>query len=219
MTEEKKKTEKTKRRNNADFILSPLTNRYVRRGGGKWRELVTDGMLDLDPKDRKNNILGKGTDEELKVLKKHLEKTNLISKNKKLRIFKGKLQMDRKRLTKEEMLLGTQKRTKEAIMANKRIISETRLNDEQMMKIIDRIIDLKAVGKSVNIEEEIKALLDREEKLNLKTLTDALPKESPKLERTKLVRARRAKFKVHEPTPILTETEIESEFPESDSSD
>lgn len=204
------KTKPMTRADNPDFILSPLSCRYIRRGGSKHRQLISDQILDLDPKIRKNSIVGSGTDSEMKILRKQLKKSNLIDKSKNLQIKNGKLRTARKKLSGKQLVLGTQKTTKEAVMSVKSLFNEKRLNDKQMNMIINRIIDLKSMGKSVNIEQEIKTLLNIQDKMVVVDSNYPTHKPAAKMP----VKNRKKRFNVRKPTYVQ---QTESEYPLTDS--
>jgi len=142
-------------------VLNPLTNRYIKKGGLKHKQLVADKILGLDHNTRgKNAVLAKGNKEILTTVKTSLATGSAIDKSKhNLSLRKNKLIKTRKAVGMLKSSESTKNATVECILNNRGLI-RSKLSDEELTKLLDKIIDMKMMGKSVNVNSEYNELIE-----------------------------------------------------------
>lgn len=141
-----------------DYITSPLTGRKIRVGSKKYKALMADKVMGLNPADRQNNILAVGSDAELRTIRSRFNPTVL---NPNLRIHRDKeiLKTRRRRLTKDEATEAIKKETMNTFIQNKPVLDALGLTNDQTFKIINKIIDCKMIKKDLDIASELDEIL------------------------------------------------------------
>jgi len=231
MSTEKKSTEKKTpvkklipikkkipRRDNPSYVLNPKTGSYIKRSGTTHRKLISDNIYDIKRELKKNTILKIGSKDELTQFKQNLDDSGLSDDGKhQLVITNGRLLRRRRKMTVEQVLNNSQNSTKQAIMANKFLLTENRLTDKQTDMILTRIIDSKIMGKDINLEKEIAIFCNLNELgIDVKKTesgSSKIPNRKPEL---KSILKKPNRFRLRKPPPpVMTDTEVESEYPRS----
>jgi len=207
---------KTPRKEDKSYILNPKTGSYIKRSGKIHKQLISDNIFNVSSELRKNTVLKRGTEDELKQFKQNLESANLTDDKHKLIITNGRLQRRRHKMSIKQVLNNSQNGAKNAIMANKFLLTENRLTDKQTDMILTRIIDSKIMGKDINLEKEIAIFCNLNE-LGIKSdvkKTESKIESKPEL---KSILKKPNRFRLRKPPPpVMTDTEVESEYPRSD---
>lgn len=208
------------RKQRKDWVLNPLTGRHVRRGGKKYRSLVSDGVLKTKHNSGEATVIAQGTKAELEITRAKLLESKVIDlENQTLEIRGNRLIKVRRRLTRFETEEHIQKHTIDSMIQN-RALMRSRLNDEQITDLLLKICDAKIMGVQLNLDDEI---------LDLLSTSDQIEDESPPPSPPKLVRQvgehkkrkpklprRRNRFAVKQPPPPMTTDAETTEAPHSD---
>lgn len=206
MTEEKK----LPRSKDPRFIKNPYTQRYVKVGGAKHRQMVFDGLMHNDAD--KNSIVASGTRTELETMRSKLLESGAIDlKNYRLSIRGGHLLKDRIKLPRQLVVEHCTKHITNSIVKN-RTLMNSKLSDEQLTKLLTKICNAKIVGVDLDLSREYETLLKISESAESPNQVKTPDQKSvrftdkpPRLLRPKGVKTRRRKFVVV-PPPVFSDT-------------
>ena len=194
-------------------VVNPNTGRLCKAGGKTHRKLLSDGVLNKTRGD--SNVIATGTTMELEIMRnKLLESGALDLKGEKLKIVGNKLVKVRKKLRPTDVSLETKNQVLQTIMEKRRLMN-SKLTDDQLYQVLNKILDAKILGKPICVEEEYLKMLELntalpnipEEKSEEKSEEPPLPEEIPKRKKNR--------FRVAPIPSYDSTTEFETEF-ESD---
>ena len=157
----------TKKRRDEDpnYVWNPTTRRWIKKSGKVYQKILLDKIAGIEPDpSSKNSIIAKGSPEELKVMYEKLKNNKqLVPHNHELIIRNNQLCVVRRKIKKLEIQKGVKSATQEAILENRELLRSD-LSDEQLNFLLGRIVDLKLMGKKVNVEKEVDQLLGLKKK-------------------------------------------------------
>lgn len=148
------------RKNDPDYCLNPRSGRYIKKSSRLYKQIITDAVANLDPAERKNNVIATGTDEELIMIRDKLKNSKLIADHNTLDIRNGKLQTIRKTLKRGKMQDQTKNTVMEAVLANRALIKKDGLTEAQVSMLLCKICDAKILGKVIDVSAEVDLLLE-----------------------------------------------------------
>ena len=140
-----------------------------------------------------DNIVATGSRSELELMKSKLQGTNFVPRGKKLEIRNNKLIFVRARVTKKQTVNKAKKDILQAVKDNRKILNNEQLSEQQIDFILNKVIDAKLMGITLNVEDEVARITKPQR-----------PKHKPERRR-----AKKKRFKVLPPPTAVEETETD----------
>lgn len=206
---------KLRRSQDPDYTRNPATGRYIKKGSKAHTRLVNDRITGSQRNTKyAGSIVASGTVDELRVIKKGLEKANALGlKDERLEIRNGHLTRVRKALTRRDLSVHTAKHAVNAAISNRGLFM-SKLTDDQLSELLTKVCDAKILGVDFDLEDEFEMMCQLNKRSPLQSpipegrrmLPDDTPMSPPKLVRSKKHRARQqrtsgSKFRITPPPP------------------
>lgn len=161
---EEKAPAKLRRDKDPNYVWNPETRRWIHKQGRVYQKMLLDRIAGVKP-DSSSSVIASGTPEEMRVMYEKLkDNKQLVGYGKELLVKGGNLCVVRRKVNTLEIQRGIRDAQRDVVLENRELLSSD-LTDDQMKYLLGRLVDLKLMGKSIDVKAEVNQLLGVKEKL------------------------------------------------------
>ena len=158
------KTPKLRRDEDPNYVWNPETRRWICKNGRVYQKMLLDRIAGVKP-DSSSSVIASGSPEELKVMFEKLkDNKQLVGDGKELLVKGGNLCVVRRKVNTLEIQRGIRDAQRDVVLENRELLSSD-LTDDQVKYLLGRLVDLKLMGKNIDVKAEVNELLGVKEKL------------------------------------------------------